>query len=696
MNRPVRRQRRLGRDPRGAAEELEQRAVEAVEDDEAALVRVVRALAGPAPEHLLEEDAGLHRAQQDDELQVGDVHSGREQVHGDRHHRPRPVAELADALQRPVRLPGDLLHELLARAERLARQPYELVGVGGVVDVVRGEDERLGKPAVLLLVLERVLLQLLDDLPVRLRRRDVALDLRNVEIALVLEGVAPAPAVLHVDDLDRVARLEEEAVHADARADRHNVVVDQVALADGALVLVPVDDVIEVRGRVQRRRGGEPDLRRVEVVDRAPPDGVELRGVAAVALVGDHQVEGVDRDVQRLLGRVVVDRLVALAEDRGAAEEVDRHALDRADVDERVPLLRPGQVLLGQDLRVVPGVVAEVLALEAVAVDLVDLVELEPGLGRELAEGAHGLRRERPAIDEEQDPLGGLRLHQAVDLVDQGEGLAGAGRHGDEHADLALGHGLLDGGVRLALVRAQARVVVGHPAQGLARGVVIVGEALLERLRRVVRGDVVGGVERLARVEEADDRPVGGVEEGDVVFAEGERASLESLRVPRGLHELRRRAAVGADRFDDGDDAALRAERVVGGAVRGGVLLDGAPVELRRRLALDERHDLPPGMLQGGVDLRLARRAFAGQSTPSKCRAIVHGRPSAHKRDLRSPYSSGRIFPGLSSPAGSKAAFIRRCRASSSGDCSRRSASRLAMPMPCSPEIVPPRREVIV
>ena len=59
-----------------------------------------------------------------------------------------------------------------------------------------------------------------------------------------------------------------------------------------------------------------------------------LGRVAAVALVGDDQVEGMDRDVE-LLG-VVVDRLVAERQRRLAAEQVDRHALDRADVDEGV------------------------------------------------------------------------------------------------------------------------------------------------------------------------------------------------------------------------------------------------------------------------------------------------------------------------------------------------------------------------
>ena len=105
----------------------------------------------------------------------------------------------------------------------------------------------------------------------------------------------------------RLAFLQEHALHADVGLDVHHVVIDQVALAHGAGVLVAVHDVAEVRLGVGRRRGGQADLDGVEVVQRVPPDGHLGRRVAAVALVGDDDVEGVDRD-QQLLG-VVVDRL---------------------------------------------------------------------------------------------------------------------------------------------------------------------------------------------------------------------------------------------------------------------------------------------------------------------------------------------------------------------------------------------------
>ena len=103
--------------PVAVAEVLEQRAVEAVEDHEVALVRVLLALTGTPAKDLLEEDARLDRPQQDDELQVRDVHAGRHEV--DAHHDAgvRSVAELADALERAVDLAGDLGNEVLAAPE---------------------------------------------------------------------------------------------------------------------------------------------------------------------------------------------------------------------------------------------------------------------------------------------------------------------------------------------------------------------------------------------------------------------------------------------------------------------------------------------------------------------------------------------------------------------------------------------------
>ncbi len=152
-DRPRRLDRLLLGDARRVLEVFQERAIEAVEDGEVVLVGVLLALARAAADHLLEEDAALHRAQEDDELQVGDVHAGGEQVDGHRNARGRPVAELADLLQRTVDAPGDLLHKGVTLAEDIARQVDELVGVTGVREIVHGENEDLRKAPVEPLVL---------------------------------------------------------------------------------------------------------------------------------------------------------------------------------------------------------------------------------------------------------------------------------------------------------------------------------------------------------------------------------------------------------------------------------------------------------------------------------------------------------------------------------------------------------------
>ncbi len=150
--------------PVALAEVLEQRPVEAVEDHEVDLVRVLLALAGAAAEHLLEQDARLHRPQEDDELQVRDVDAGGEQVDGHDDARVGPVAELADALQRPVDAAGDLGDEGVAAAEDVAG----LVTSWSACEVcgrsLAAKISVLGKRPYSRLVLVGVALDLLEDL----------------------------------------------------------------------------------------------------------------------------------------------------------------------------------------------------------------------------------------------------------------------------------------------------------------------------------------------------------------------------------------------------------------------------------------------------------------------------------------------------------------------------------------------------
>ena len=118
--------------------------------------------------------------------------------------------------------------------------------MGGVRQVVGGEDQRLGEAAVALLVLVGVLLDLLQDLAVRVGGGDLALDLGRVEVPLVLQLVQLLAAGLGIDLLDALALLQEDAVHADVGPDAHDVVVHEVALADRPVVVVAEDHVGEV------------------------------------------------------------------------------------------------------------------------------------------------------------------------------------------------------------------------------------------------------------------------------------------------------------------------------------------------------------------------------------------------------------------------------------------------------------------
>ncbi len=188
-----------------SGEVVDQRAVEAVEDDEVVFVRRPVAKASAAAEHLLEQDPRLDRPQQDQELEIRDVDAGREQVDRDDDAGLRPVAELADPLQRPVDSAGDLGDEGVAATEDLARLIDELVGVRDMRKVVGSEDQGLGEPAVLGLVLVGVTLQLLQDAAVGVWGRDVTLDRGGVKGTLVLEQVELQRAGLGVDLVDLLA-----------------------------------------------------------------------------------------------------------------------------------------------------------------------------------------------------------------------------------------------------------------------------------------------------------------------------------------------------------------------------------------------------------------------------------------------------------------------------------------------------------
>ncbi len=122
--------------------------------------------------------------------------------------------------------------------------------------------------------------------------------------------------------------------------------VDQKAIDDRLAVAVGEDRQAEDLGRVQRRRGGEADLHRVEVVEHAAVLGdvvieaaegelgvgqFAVEQVAAVALVDDDAVVLIDRRWRRMFSGI---------------QHALHHALDGGDVD--------GGVGVGRSARPVP------------------------------------------------------------------------------------------------------------------------------------------------------------------------------------------------------------------------------------------------------------------------------------------------------------------------------------------------------
>ena len=104
-------------------------------------------------------------------------------------------------------------------------------------------------------------------------------------------------------------------------------------------------------------------------------------------------------------------------------------------------------------------------------VDLGSVVALDGlGAGAELGHGRaerpevvdHGLVDQDVAVGQEQDAFLAARLPQPPDDLKRRVGLAGAGRHDEEHAVLSLGDGLDGGvdGVDLVVARGLAAAVI--------------------------------------------------------------------------------------------------------------------------------------------------------------------------------------------------------------------------------------------
>ena len=280
----------------------------------------------------------------------------------------------------------------------------DLIGVGGVWQIVGREDEDLGKAAGLLLVGGCVARDLFEDAAIAVRRGDSPFHVLGGERALVLNQIELLGASVRIDVGHGLALPQENAVHFDIGTDGHRVPVDEEAIADRLIDAVAKHRVPETTHRVGGRGGSQADFDRVEVVEGRAPDAELLRRIAAMAFVGDDQIECVRGNLQEVGIVVAIDVVAGLREAALCAEQVSRDALDGAHIDEGVRGARRREVVLRQYLGVERLIVAEVLALEPLAEQLEFLRELEAVGSAEGIEFADGLCGERFAIDQEEDP----------------------------------------------------------------------------------------------------------------------------------------------------------------------------------------------------------------------------------------------------------------------------------------------------
>ena len=384
---------------RDIPEIAEERAVEAVENDKLRLVDLI-APSRSAPEHLLPEDARFYRTEEYDELERRDVYAGGKHIDADDNLGIGPIAKFPDALEGTihVRIAGNFFHKIVSLREDLAANAHKLIGVRGVRQIIDGKNESLRKAPSLLLVSIGVRCEFLDDLPIAIRRSDVALDGRGIERTLVFHLVKCLDAGLCVHSSDLLALLEEHAVHLHAGRDDNGIVIHKPAIADRLLDSVTEYRFAKESDRMRGWRGGQAQANRIEMVKRITPDTRLVNGVTAVAFVCDDEIKGMNGNVE-LIGIVfVLGIAVRLREATFRTEKVPCHPLDRGDVDECMAGFRRGEVFVWQEFWVKRIVIAEILALKSLGIDLVFLSEFVSGGSVKSIELTNRLGRERLAI----------------------------------------------------------------------------------------------------------------------------------------------------------------------------------------------------------------------------------------------------------------------------------------------------------
>ena len=145
------------------------------------------ATAGSATEHLFPQDARFDRAKKDDELQRRNVHPCAEHVHRDHNFWVWAVAKLTDALQRAIhiRIASDLLYKVITLFEDVPTNADKLVRMGGMRQIVDGENECLRKSSRFIFMRIGVFCDFLDNLAVAVGSRDAALNFLGRECSFL-------------------------------------------------------------------------------------------------------------------------------------------------------------------------------------------------------------------------------------------------------------------------------------------------------------------------------------------------------------------------------------------------------------------------------------------------------------------------------------------------------------------------------
>src|SRR5437773_3457787 len=169
------------------------------------------------------------------------------------------------------------------------------------------------------------------------------------------------------------------------------------------------------------------------MLERVTPNTRCLCAVAAVALIGDYQIERVNWNVEAVSIFFYIRVATKLSERGFSAEQVPGHSLNRRDVNKSMTRFWCGQVFVRQDFRIEWIVITKVFFLETLAIDFIFLGELVPFRRVEGIEFTDGLSGERFAVDEEKNAPNKFRFQQAINLRDREIGFSRSSRHCDHH-----------------------------------------------------------------------------------------------------------------------------------------------------------------------------------------------------------------------------------------------------------------------